>query len=98
MPTVSMELTSILVLAVTSIFWLAGLSFSNGRNKDEIKELKEENKKFAHCDEFKDFKKRVEKDVDILHLKHNDLSTEIRKDMSDVKTTLARIEERLCRE
>src|SRR5690606_18728325 len=94
---VSVELATILGMGIAGIFWLAGLSFSNKRNADDIKEIKETNKLFAHCDEFKSFKERVEKDIDILHDKHKDLATELRKDMNEVKTTLARIEERLCR-
>jgi hypothetical protein len=95
MPAVSIELTAILVIAFSGIFWLAGLSYANKRNGDDITEIKEAQKHFAHCEEFQDLKKRVEKDIDLLHDKHNALAVEIRRDMGEMKTTLARIEERL---
>ena len=92
---ISVELTAIIVLAVTSIFWLAGLSFGTNRNTEDIKGMREELKKFANSEDLKTLRERSEKDVDILHSKHNDLSVELRKDMGEVKLALGRIEERL---
>jgi len=93
----SVELSAVLVLGVGAIFWLAGLSFGLKRQEKDIGKIEENLKLFAHCDDFKTLKERVEKDVDNLHSKFNELAMEIRKDMSDVKTTLARIEERMFR-
>jgi len=79
---ISIELTAILLMAVGGVFWLAGLSFSNNRNTEDIKDLKRQH----------------EKDVDILHLKHSSLADELRDALGDMKTSLARIEERLFRD
>ena len=43
----SIELTSIIIMAVGFTFWLAGLSFQNKRNADEIRELKMDHKGFG---------------------------------------------------